>query len=189
MILNLDHIAVLVTDVKAAAATLPDWLTRHELEEQPAEGTLEQYACPPADSDPCLLLMEAVKSGPYETAMTKRGPGLHHLAYNTDSITDAALQLGKHGLLLHPMSLKSQSMGVVWMCRPGIPFLLELTESADIAAANQNPTVIELPVDRFGEMAPIDFLPNVSMTRGSKNALVIRLADAECVLDLTATST
>ena len=108
MILNLDHIAILTLNLSATASQLSEGLIPENPEQQPAEGTLEQYVCLPSDTAPALLLMQAVDDGPYRTALKKRGPGLHHLGFTTDSIDKAVQHFHRRGLLLHPhRSLKN----------------------------------------------------------------------------------
>lgn len=93
----------------------------------PAEGTREQYV-ELAARTPKLLLLEPVAPGPYAHSLQKRGPGLHHIGAITPSIQALVPELCALGLLLHPISIQTLKQGVAWLCRPGIPFLIELTE-------------------------------------------------------------
>ena len=53
-----NHIAILVHDLEAVSQTLPDACIRHEAEEHPAEGTLEQYITIGGDHNPAPLLIQ-----------------------------------------------------------------------------------------------------------------------------------
>ncbi|MFK7802572.1 MAG: hypothetical protein AB8G95_13140 [Anaerolineae bacterium] len=177
MILNFDHIAILATDIKGVASTLPAWLTCHELEKHSAEGTLEQYVTSPSESDPSLLLLQPIQDGPYATALKKRGSGLHHLACSTDSIDDAVSHFAGQGLLLHPISLKTYPKRVVWMCRPGIPFLIELFESKGVSQLTQLQTQLQLPASQVGDCDPIHFIPNTVVTAGPSKDIELQIGD------------
>jgi len=124
--IRLDHVAILTTSLETCAGQLPAGLVLHEIEEQPTEGTREQYVTTQAGDGPALLLLEAVLPGPYQTALEKRGPGLHHLGCTTDSLDEAIEHFSDFGLLLHPISLDTYPRGGVWLCRPGVPYLIEL---------------------------------------------------------------
>lgn len=185
MILNLDHIAILTADIRQVGSSLPTWLLPHKLEEQPSEGTLEQYACPNSANDPCLLLMQAISSGPYLKAFKKRGAGLHHIAYATDDIDDAVTLFAGHGLLLHPISLTTYSDQVVWMCRPGIPFMLELFQPAQISQLDQTQTTVDIPPSILKAQKNIEFLPSILITAGRNNQIGIQMNQNRCVIDLS----
>lgn len=183
MILNFDHMAILTSDLEAVASRLPTWLTLHDPEKHAAEGTLERYVCPESDSDPSLLLIQAIQDGPYSTALKKRGPGLHHIACSTDSIDGAIQHFASHGMLLHPISLKTYARQEAWMCRPGIPFLLELSETPSIAQVTQQPTLLQLPGSRTGDHDPIHFVPNAVITTGPCDTIELQIGDNTCNID------
>lgn len=42
--------------------------------------------------------------------------------------------------MLHPYSLRSLSNRVVWMCRPGVPFLVEIQEESELGE-DTSPTI------------------------------------------------
>ena len=183
MILNLDHIAILTEDLESVAATLPTWLTPLELEKHPEEGTLEQYACPVSATDPCLLLLQAIQDGPYLAALRKRGAGLHHVACSTDSMEAAVRHFAGHGMLLHPITMETSRNQVAWMCRPGVPFLLELNQVSDITEFAQQRTQIELPASRVGPREPIHFIPNLEISVGEREDISLHLGADTLRLD------
>ena len=185
MILRLDHIAILTADLNQVASHLPTWLSLHELEEQPSEGTLEQYACSDFPNDPCILLMQAISPGPYLNAFNKRGAGLHHFAYATDAIDEAVDFFAGCGLLLHPISLKTYSSQVVWMCRPGIPFMLELLQPDQVSQLEQTQTTVEIPQSILREQKSIEFLPSLLITEGQNDQIGIQMNQNRCVIDLS----
>lgn len=131
--MKLDHIAVLVTNIEetARAWSLPD---QGVIEEFPDEGTRELY-CGPDGASGRLLLMQPIGPGPYQRAMQKRGPGLHHVALCVEDVASYVAELAGSGWLLHPASLELFTAGrQAWLCRPGFPLLVELTEApADYA--------------------------------------------------------
>ena len=126
--MHVNHVAVLTHTLEAVTSRLPDFCTPLEIEEQPAEGTREQYVNIAGEGAPMLLLMQPVAQGPYMRAMKKRGPGLHHIGGTTGSISALLPRIAEHRLLVHPISLHTIARKEVWLCRPGVPFLVEITE-------------------------------------------------------------
>lgn len=125
----LSHVAVLVRAAKRAAEYGQQ--SGYELgpvEDFPSEGTREIYVGPPGDAG-LLLLMEAIGPGPYQRAMEKRGPGLHHIAVNVDSIEDYVADLAGSGWFLHPASLHTLAhRKTVYLARPGLHALIEVQQ-------------------------------------------------------------
>lgn len=130
MIIN--HIAILVKDIDATTSMLPSYCILQEKEIQPQDGSIEQYVNYDGPDYPSLLLIQKTGDGPFNTAINKRGYGLHHFGAAVNNIND---YLGKqnhvHRFLLHPISLKTINDGYIWLCRPGIPFLIELMKRND----------------------------------------------------------
>ena len=141
MTLTLDHVGVPVADLSAALRLA---CARLELEAGsvasfPDEGTRECYL----GSGPArLLLLETIGPGPYRSALERRGPGLHHAAYQFAGPLQESLPL-LPGWLLHPHSLVSMSQGTLWLARPGVPLLLEITRGE---AAATSDLAVEVPV-------------------------------------------
>ncbi|HAP42589.1 MAG: hypothetical protein A2087_11260 [Spirochaetes bacterium GWD1_61_31] len=131
----INHVSVLVHDVRAAAA--PFVQAGHavgEFEAFEAEGTDEVYLGPP-DSGARLLLQAPHGPGPYLRAYQKRGAGLHHIALDVSDLPAFAARMGEIGWLLHPVSLLNfQKQRPVFFARPGVPVLLEVAQQAPVAA-------------------------------------------------------
>jgi hypothetical protein len=126
--LYIDHVAILVTSIEEFGKRLPQWLHPQEIEEFEAEGTREQYVLPESSYSGALLLMQPNGEGPYQRAMQKRGPGLHHICIKVKKLSEYLSSIAQSGFLLHPYSLESMKRGTAYLCRPGIGFLLEVEE-------------------------------------------------------------
>lgn len=124
----IDHIAVLTSDLRRQSDALPDFCRKQAIASFPEEGTQEQYV-EITERSPRLLLLQPIADGPYSRALKKRGPGLHHLGVTTQSIKALVPRLSEQGLLMHPISIQTLEHGVAWLCRPGVPFLIELSEA------------------------------------------------------------
>lgn len=146
--MHIDHIAFLVRSIEAASKRFFHSCTLHEIEEQPAEGTLERYMTFGEGNFPSVLLMQAIADGPYMRAMKKRGPGVHHLGCVCSNIEDVVLSDNRGSLFLHPISIRTIPHGTVWLCRPGLPFLIEL---------NQRPIQTNMPGEKARLMLPERF--------------------------------
>jgi catechol 2,3-dioxygenase-like lactoylglutathione lyase family enzyme len=123
----LDHVALLTADLDASAARLqPLGLAPGPVEEFPGEGTREQYWGEGAVR--LLVLQPLGEGGPYARALSKRGPGLHHVAVAVPDL-DAFLA-GVSGWLLLPSSFATRAASdTVWLARPGIGALVEVYQS------------------------------------------------------------
>lgn len=127
--MRLDHVAVLVEDIKSVveAWKLPG---AQSIEDFPQEGTRELY-CGATSRSGRVLLMQPIGPGPYQRAMAKRGPGLHHVALSVDDLIGFVSSVEDSGWLLHPKSLDSYEKNrQAWLCRPGVPCLVELNEAS-----------------------------------------------------------
>lgn len=175
MKLRLDHVAILTRSLSETERSLPADLERYEVEEFPGEGTKEQYIGLNKNGGPCLLLLEAISEGPYKRSLAKRGPGLHHLGCKVESIDLAVSHFAEQGLLLHPISLKTIKQGTVWMCRPGTPFLLELTEVS--SGFEETETGFELAIPALSHQ--IDWIPGITLLMSDSKDLVIKIASTE----------
>ncbi|MDH5505797.1 MAG: hypothetical protein OEZ02_01080 [Anaerolineae bacterium] len=140
-----NHIAVLVRNIEVVSQTLPSSCKRHALEKHPEEGTLEQYITVGDEAAPALLLIQAIASGPYKRALAKRGAGLHHIGCVCSNIEEEIASGGAKRLLLHPISLETRKKGTVWLCRPGIPFFIELTQNPAQDAIPHKEALVQLP--------------------------------------------
>ena len=80
-----------------------------------------------------LLLMQANGPGPYQTALNKRGPGLHHIALDVLDIDEFVGSLVGSGWLLHPKSFELyKSHKQIYLSRPGVPTLMEIQEREEL---------------------------------------------------------
>lgn len=142
----MNHIAFVVPELEAITPSLPAFCKPFDIEMQPAEGTREQYVAVGDDTAPMLLLMQPVADGPYLRALNKRGAGLHHIGGTTPSIDALLPEIEKSRLLLHPISLKTLTHKTIWLCRPGVPFLIEVIETETTGSAGQaDPCYLQIP--------------------------------------------
>lgn len=124
----IDHVALLVRSVERAAKSL-ERLGVGSIGAKdtfPGEGTAEIYVGDP-DRGARLLLLEAIGPGPYQRALAKRGPGLHHLALVAGDVPAAVARGTAAGWVL------KKPGAVSWLARPGAP-LLELVPGGVTAA-------------------------------------------------------
>lgn len=124
----IDHVAILVGDVNKAEKALPLALNRGQVEEFISEGTREQYLYHPKQSGGAVLLMQPTGEGPYNRALKKRGQGLHHICIRVKQIESYLEEISQTGFLLHPCSIRTFKHKTVYLCRPGINFLVEVEE-------------------------------------------------------------
>ena len=126
--IQLSHVALLVPSVRKAA----DYLRKLDFQigkedEFAHEGTREIYI--EGDRPNSLLLMEPLASGPYQRALQKRGPGVHHIAIDVLNLELYLESIAFSGWLLHPMSIKSiKEARTAYLARPGFPALIEVHE-------------------------------------------------------------
>lgn len=123
---NINHTAVLVMDLDGFLKTPPPGCKVGDVEEQPGEGTREVYVDGPESNSSSLLVVQPVREGPYRSALDRRGQGIHHVCITTPDIAAFGRELATHRLFLHPVSLQAFGRGVLWLCRPGVPMLIEV---------------------------------------------------------------
>lgn len=186
MILNLDHIAFLTSNLSAAAACLPSRFQLDAPERQPTECTLEQYAHFPEEHNPSFLFLEPIADGPYCIAMTNRGPGLHHFGLFTDSIDDAIDYFSSNGLLLHPITRYVYKQNAAWMCRPGIPFLVEIYAPPEVFKEKQGTVRLSIPTEADSNRSEIDWVPGVEIVTSRKPQLHVQVDDLTFNINLNA---
>jgi hypothetical protein len=170
MHLHLHHIAVLVRSLSTVADALPAELERRGVDTCPSEGTKEQYIDLVRSGRPSLLLLESIGEGPYRETLHKRGAGLHHFGLVTSSLEESVGYFSGKGLLLHPISLKTVEHRTVWMCRPGVPFLVELSEVDESHDIVPSPIGIDLP--RL-HAERVDWVPGVCLGRSGDSRIRI----------------
>lgn len=184
MTLFVDHIAVLTPNLQRLSDQLPAFCQRFAVEQFPSEGTREQYIALTPDG-PRLLLLEPLSpagDGPYARSLHKRGPGLHHVGVLTPSLAAVIPFLSATGLLLHPTSLRTFAQGVIWACRPGLPFLLEITEGE--RPAIQERFVLKLPQGLPCPDFATQLFDNLHLSVGTGPCLELHCARGGVLLDL-----
>lgn len=122
------HVAILVPSVRRAADFLQQFNFHIGTEKKfDTEGTKEIYI--EAEQGNSLLLMESIKPGPYQRALEKRGPGLHHIAVDILNLEEFIQDISGSGWLLHPSSINSiKHHRTAYLARPGFPGLIEVQE-------------------------------------------------------------
>lgn len=145
----LNHVAILVESIESVLEKnlFPSNLLC-EIEDFLSEGTRELYIGSDNQMGR-LLLMQANGPGPYQTALNKRGLGLHHIALDVLNIDEFVASLIGSGWLLHPKSLEFyKSHKQVYLNRPGVPVLMELQERKKLVDGEHFIEELEFP---FGE--------------------------------------
>jgi|GEM_PF-1229805 len=139
---TLTHVAVLVKSLDRSVKKIQKLgLQTNSFEEFDHEGTRECYIGSPEKSAR-LLLLEAIKDGPYMRALAKRGPGLHHLGVWIPNLEEYAEQLGNVGWLMHTKSLLTlRKQKTAYFVRPGNPYIVEAWENV---AAVGTPSIDQL---------------------------------------------
>jgi len=151
MRIEFDHVGILVSDLRCGLDSLRhnDWPI-NEIKEYPSEGTKEVYIGP-ASASGLLLLIEPIGEGPYQDALAKRGPGIHHIAINVDDVTAFTDHISGSGWYLHPKSLITfETHRTVWLARSGTPLLVEIVQRKSMAESERVEFVsrIEVPLPR-----------------------------------------
>lgn len=152
--LTLDHVALLVRSLEPVLERLVEsGLAAGPVESFPSEGTREVYLGDP-ERPGRLLLLESTAPGPYQRALDKRGPGLHHVALAVPDLDAFANQA--RGWLLHPHSLESRNTAnTLWFARPGVGTLLEVTVGGTISGPPQLSVGVSLSDDLLAPL--LDF--------------------------------
>ncbi|MFW5688575.1 MAG: VOC family protein [Spirochaetota bacterium] len=140
-----DHIAVLVRSIERAIDTLGLRVDHESIEEFPGEGTRELYVGD-SKTPARLLLMQPIGPGPYERALAKRGAGLHHIALGTPDLLEFSDSISGTGWLLHPSSLRLAGRAKqIWLCRPGVGTLIEVSAGESAYAGTPVVTHVTVP--------------------------------------------
>ena len=145
---TLSHVALLVPSVENAAAHLTSLgIVCGEPESFPGEGTKEVYVGSYETESGLLLLLEAIADGPYQRALSKRGPGLHHIAIDVKDLEAAITEAQAAGWQLHPVSEHTRQHNTAWLFLKGIPTLIEVNHGP-ISTRPLKITSLELPISR-----------------------------------------
>ena len=104
-VVGLDHIGLAVTDLEAAVTLHTDvlGLTVEHRETNPDQGVVEVMLAASVPGGPVTQLQLVAPlddASPVQRFLTRRGPGLHHLAYAVDDVRTASGVLLRQGLRL-----------------------------------------------------------------------------------------
>ena len=88
-----------------------------------------------------------ISDGPYQSAMKKRGPSLHHIAIDVLNLKDCLSRAEALGWQLHPISHKSiPEYQTAWLFHKEIPTLIEVHERKNLSTSAYKVSKVELPV-------------------------------------------
>ena len=84
--MKIDHIAIAVNDVEASAKIYQDALGVSEIEFETVESEGVKIAIIPMENGRIELMQPTNDDSPIMKFLDKKGPGLHHMALETDNI-------------------------------------------------------------------------------------------------------
>ena len=84
--MKIDHIAIAVNDVEASAKVYQKALGIDEIEFETIESEGVKVAIIPMENGRIELMQPTKDDSPIKKFLDKKGPGLHHLALETDNI-------------------------------------------------------------------------------------------------------
>ena len=84
--MKIDHIAIAVNDVEASAKVYQKALGIDEIEFETVESEGVKVAIIPMENGRIELMQPTKDNSPIKKFLDKKGPGLHHLALETDNI-------------------------------------------------------------------------------------------------------
>ena len=84
--MKIDHIAIAVNDVEASAKIYQDALGVSEIEFETVESEGVKIAIIPMENGRIELMQPTNDDSPIKKFLDKKGPGLHHMALETDNI-------------------------------------------------------------------------------------------------------
>lgn len=125
----LDHVAVLVSDLDECRKKIRAWGFFLQTEQNfEGEGTRECYVGE-SERPSRVLLLQAVKDGPYQRTFQKRGAGLHHIGITVFSLSEFLKKLHGTGWQIHPASLANRDAeGPVYLFGKNVPLILEVSQ-------------------------------------------------------------
>jgi hypothetical protein len=149
----LDHVAVLVSDLDECRKSIRDWGFYLQPEQNfEAEGTRECYVGE-SDRPSRVLLLQALKDGPYQKKFQKRGAGLHHIGITVFSLSDFLQQLHGTGWQVHPASPANPGAeGPVYLFGKNVPLIREVSQRPPIKPSILAPVVQRLRVRSTHEL-------------------------------------
>ena len=86
--MKIDHIAIAVNDVEASAKVYQKALGIDEIEFETVESEGVKVAIIPMENGRIELMQPTKDDSPIKKFLDKKGPGLHHMALETDNIDD-----------------------------------------------------------------------------------------------------
>jgi len=144
---NFSHVALLVPSVETSAQFLNSrGIETCAPESFEAEGTKEIYVGSYDKRSALLLLLEAISDGPYQNAMRKRGPSLHHLAIDVLDVERFVQSAQNIGWALHPASARTLSYKTAWLYLKGVPTLIEVHQKKDLSSKPAQVSKLALPI-------------------------------------------
>ncbi len=179
----LNHIALLVPSVAKSA----EYLKQFNFKIGPTDqwegvGTLEIYVGDLQNEMANLLLMEPVKDGAYSRAMSKRGPGLHHIAIDVLNIEDYIDQLAGSGWLLHPKSLHTiKHSKTAYLARPEMPTLIEVQQQDILSDRPFFISELEIPNLSTKNIEMLGLLGLTQIQNSSTDNLILTIRDQQIV--------
>ena len=84
--MKIDHIAIAVNDVEASAKVYQKALGIDEIEFETVESEGVKVAIIPMENGRIELMQPTKDDSPIKKFLDKKGPGLHHMAWETDNI-------------------------------------------------------------------------------------------------------
>lgn len=146
---TLSHVALLVPSVDASARFLNSHgIATGEPESFDSEGTKEIYVGSYDQQRGLLLLLEAISAGPYQRAMEKRGPSLHHIALDVRDITAFTEKAQSSGWKLHPVSEDTMAYKTAWLFLEGISTLIEVHQKKELSQKPSKISKVHLPLQQ-----------------------------------------
>lgn len=171
----LDHISILVPSIDLGLSEfhIPG-LSVGTIDQFEDIGTQEVYLGDP-DLLGLVLLQAPIGPGPYQRALEKRGPGLHHLGILTENFPKTNDLLTQLGWFIHPSSLnRYRKNSMVYYVRPGVGVILEIIPKPTITIRPYLVSSVAIPV-REGLNGLIEGLgiPQILPTTGSRGSVVL----------------
>ncbi|NBW81610.1 hypothetical protein EBR21_07635 [bacterium] len=138
----LDHVAVLVSDLDECRRAIRDWGFFLQAEQNfEVEGTRECYVGE-SERPSRVLLLQAVKDGPYQRTFQKRGAGLHHLGITVFSLAEFLQKLDGTGWQIHPATPPNgRAEGPVYLFGKKVPLILEVSQRPPLKPSILAPVV------------------------------------------------
>lgn len=96
--MKIDHIAIAVTDVEESAKVYQEALGVHNVEFETVESEGVKIAIIHLENGRIELMQPTNNASPIKKFLDKKGPGLHHMALETDNIEDEVSRMEGCGI-------------------------------------------------------------------------------------------